>query len=211
MWHSFESKKSKTASAFTSQPILDTISYNFEGGLPERWSADKNWKAKSPKTGNSSIGFDGLDSGSTSMITQSFNVPSYGANLTLWHRFKKPIDYKIEWSLDGENNWRLLNHQNFKSNKFVRDTLSRPYHRAYMYYASYYKSSTKTKTYNMPSGVSKVTIKVSGAQSCSYGYRKIYVNNYSYDFGTFKIPNSQLRYANGHLKIRIYHYCYSSS
>ena len=98
MWHSFESKKSKTVSAFTSQPILETISYNFDEGLPEHWSAEKKWEAKSPRTGNSSIGFDGLNSGSTSMMTQPFHVPSYGANLSFWHRFKKPINYKIEWS-----------------------------------------------------------------------------------------------------------------
>ena len=211
MRHSFDSKQSKTASAFTSQPLLETISYNFDEGLPEHWSADKNWKAKSPRTGNSSIGFDGLNSGSTSMITQSFQVPSYGANLSFWHRFKKPINYKIDWSLDGKNNWRNLNHQIIKSEKLVRDTLSRPYY-SYRYYSGgYYESYTKTKNYNIPQGASDISITVTGVKSCTYGYRKIYVNNYSYDFGTFTIPKSQLRYANGQLKIRIYEYCSSNA
>ena len=145
MWHSFESKKSKTVSALTSQPLYKTISYNFDKGLPKHWIADSWWKSKSPRTGNSSIGFEGLNSGSTSMKTHSFQVPSYGAILSFWHRFKKPINYKIDWSYDGIHSWKNLHQKSFKSKKIVTDTLSRSYY-SYSYYSGgYYKSYTETK------------------------------------------------------------------
>ena len=209
MWHSLESKKSKTVSALTSQPLYKTISYNFDKGLPEHWIADSWWKSKSPKTGNSSIGFEGLNSGSTSMKTQSFQVPSYGAILSFWHRFKKPINYKIEWSYDGIHSWTSLHQKSYKSNKVVTDTLHRPVSSSY-YGNTYYSSYTKIKNYDIPPGASDYTIKVSGNKSCTYGYRKIYVNNYSYEFGTTRIPTRHLWGINGQFKIKIYDYCSSS-
>ena len=161
MWHSFESKKSKTASAFTSQPILETINYNFDDGLPEHWSADNDWKEKSPRKGNYSIGFDGSNSGSTSILTQPFQVPSYGANLTLWHRFKKPINYRIQWSLDGKTSWRNFNSQIIQSKKLVRESLSRPQYYYSSYYRQYwYKSYTETNKYDVPQGTNQIKIKV---------------------------------------------------
>ena len=59
---------------------------------------------------------------------------------------------------------------------------------------------TKSKIYYIPNGASDIEITVSGVISCSYGYRKIYVNNYSYNFGEFRIPTSRFRYLNGELK-----------
>ena len=108
MWHGWESRKSELVSAVTSQPLYEKASYNFDNGLPEHWSADKTWKAVSPRNGKSSIGFENVNSGSTSMMTHSFQVPSYGANISFWHRYRKPINYNLEWSHDGKKSWHSL-------------------------------------------------------------------------------------------------------
>ncbi len=220
MWNWKESKKSKTVSALTSQPLFEPVSYNFDGGLPKHWSADEKWKAKSPRTGNSSIGFEGVNSGSTSMMTNSFQVPSYGANISFWHRFKKPINYNFEWSYDGEKSWHSLHQKSFDGKKIVTETLKRTLHcdygpiNTYVSYLCTYKRNTEKKKYDIPQGTKQIKIKVSGIYDCWENpifskNRKIYVNGYSYSFGKNTIPSN--RWENNQLKIYIYEYCPTKS
>ena len=223
MWHGWESRKSELVSAVTSQPLYEKASYNFDNGLPEHWSADKTWKAVSPRNGKSSIGFENVNSGSTSMMTHSFQVPSYGANISFWHRYRKPINYSLAWSHDGKKSWHSLHQKSFYDKKIVTETLKRPLHCDKEWVKDYgprvsnlctYKDNTEKKKYHIPLGTKQIKIKVSGINDC-WGNsifsknRKIYVNGYSYSFGKNTIPSN--RWGNNQLKIYIYEYCPTKS
>ena len=215
MWHGWESRKSELVSAVTSQPLYEKASYNFDNGLPEHWSADKTWKAVSPRNGKSSIGFENVNSGSTSMMTHSYQVPSYGANISFWHRYRKPINYSLAWSHDGKKSWHSLHQKSFDDKKIVTETLKRTLHCDYGPHNTYvsnlctYKDNTEKKKYDIPQGTKQIKINVSGIKNCNMGNRKIYVNGYSYSFGKNTIPSN--RWENNQLKIYIYEYCPTKS